>query len=232
MDQVLANAEAFLTAQQAWAGPIAGLIILVESLAVVGLAVPATALMVAIGGLIGAGTLAPLPVLIWCIVGAIVGDAISFFLGRALGPEVCRRWPLNRHRVAVARTRLFFRRYGVASIFLGRFLGPVRSTVPLIAGIMLMSHRRFQAANVASALVWVPVMLAPGYLAAKGFADIGGFDTEMLMIVVAGLALVTMIAPWIAVRLVSSGGGRRRRPVAAARVVARSDAGTPQARGK
>lgn len=216
MDQVLANAEAFLTAQQAWAGPIAGAFILVESLAIVGLAVPATALMVAIGGLIGAGTLQPVPVLIWCMVGAIVGDALSYFVGRRLGPQVCRRWPLNRHRAAVARTRLFFRRYGTASIFVGRFLGPIRSTVPLVAGIMQMGQRRFQAANVASALVWVPMMLAPGYLAAKGFADLGGFDTEALLIVLGGVVVATMVGPWLAVRLLARGGGRRRRrPLAA-----------------
>jgi membrane protein DedA with SNARE-associated domain len=217
MDQYLANAEAFLTAQQAWAGPIAGAVILVESLAVVGLAVPATALMVAIGGLVGAGTLAPVPVLLWCIVGAVVGDAISYVIGRALGPQVCRRWPLNRHRSAVERTRLFFRRYGIASIFFGRFLGPIRSTVPLVAGIMLMSQRRFQAANVASALVWVPAMLAPGYLAAKGFADVGGLDTDMLLLGLGAVVVATMVGPWLAVRLMARGGGRRRRRALVAR---------------
>ena len=31
-----------------------------------------------------------------------------------------------------------------------------------------MHSRKFQIANLGSAIIWVPVMLAPGYLAAKG----------------------------------------------------------------
>ena len=216
MDQILAQASSFVTAQQAWAGPILGVVILAESLAVIGLAVPATALMVGIGGLIGAGTLDGWPILAWCIVGAVVGDAISYFAGRVLGPGVCHRWPLRHHRPAVARARLFFRRYGVVSIFFGRFLGPVRSTIPLVAGIMMMSQRRFQFANVASALVWVPVMFAPGYLAAKGIADLGGFDGEQLLLVVAVALGVSIVATGVIVRL-AAGDGRRARRRGAAR---------------
>lgn len=211
MEALLAQAGDFIAREQAWAGPLVGTIILAESLAIVGLAVPATALMVGIGGLIGAGTLEAVPVLAWCIVGAIVGDAISYFAGRLLGPGICHRWPLRRHRPAIARARLFFRRYGVASIFVGRFLGPVRSTIPLVAGVMMMSQRRFQLANVGSALVWVPLMFAPGYLAAKGIADLGGFDGETLLLVVALALAASILATGLIVRLAAGDGRRERR---------------------
>jgi membrane protein DedA with SNARE-associated domain len=67
----------------------------------------------------------------------------------------------------VARARLFFYRYGFFAVLLGRFLGPMRSTVPTVAGVMGMPELRFQAANVLSAIVWVPGLLAPGFLAAR-----------------------------------------------------------------
>lgn len=158
---------AFIQANQAWAGPIVLLLTLGESMLVIGILIPATAMLLFTGGLVGSGTLPMSTVLIWGIVGAIIGDAVSYWLGRWVGPTLLRWRVIKRHRSTVARARLFFYRYGFLSIFLGRFLGPIRSTIPTVAGVMGMSQWQFQIANILSAIVWVPVMLAPGFLAAK-----------------------------------------------------------------
>lgn len=157
----------FIEANQVWAGPVVFLLTLGESLLVIGLLVPATALLLFTGGLVGSETLAPIPVVLWGVFGAIVGDAISYWLGRWVGPKILRWRMVKRQRATVARARLFFYRYGFLSIFVGRFLGPIRSTIPTVAGVMGMSHLRFQLANVSSAILWVPLMLAPGFLAAR-----------------------------------------------------------------
>lgn len=167
MDQYITEIGQFIQANQAWAGPITFLLTLGESLVLVGLFIPATALMLLTGGLIGSGTLSPWGVIGWGIAGAIVGDALSYWLGRWAGPSVLRRWPLKQQRSGVARARLFFYRYGFASVLIGRFLGPIRSTIPTVAGVMGMAHARFQLANVMSAVVWMPLMLAPGYITAR-----------------------------------------------------------------
>lgn len=152
------------------AGPVIGLLAFAESMIVIGVFVPAVALMLAIGGLVGTGVLNPVPVLCWAIAGAVLGDWLSYLLGRWIGPSVYRRWPLRNHRPAVARARLFFRHYGFISVFLGRFFGPVRATIPLVAGVMQMPHRNFQLANIISALVWIPALLAPGYIAGSSLS--------------------------------------------------------------
>lgn len=160
----------FIEANQVWAGPVAFLMTMGESLFIIGIMLPATALLLFTGGLIGAGTVALMPVLVWGIAGAIVGDAISFWVGRWIGPSILRWRFAKQHRTTVARARLFFYRYGFLSIFFGRFLGPLRCTVPTIAGVMGMSPWRFLWANVLSAFIWVPLMLSPGYLAAKSIS--------------------------------------------------------------
>ena len=71
----------------------------------------------------------------------------------------------------MARARLFFYRYGFASVLIGRFLGPIRSTIPTVAGVMGMAHGRFQLANVSSAILWMPLMLAPGYVTARSLGS-------------------------------------------------------------
>lgn len=210
MEELIADITAFITEHGAWAGPIIGVLTFGESLAVVGLVMPATALMIAIGGLIGAGTVDPLSVVAWAAGGAIVGDWLSYGIGRRIGPSVYRRWPLKRHRSSVARARLFFRRYGFAAIFLGRFLGPIRATVPLVAGVMEMGHRRFQLANVTSAILWVPVMFAPGYVAVKVLGSVEQITEAHLLGVGLFVALLTVGATMLGIRLLGSAARKPR----------------------
>lgn len=190
MDNILETTELLLRENQLWAGVIVGIITFGESLVLLGLLVPATALMLLIGGLVGAGIVGPVPVLMGAIVGAILGDIVSYFLGRWLGPSIVYRWPLNRYRGGVAKARLFFRKYGFAAVFFGRFFGPIRSTVPLVAGMMAMDQKRFQLANIGSAFVWAPLMLAPGWATARGAAQFGDLSEAQWLGMSIGLTLV------------------------------------------
>ena len=168
MEGFIHDAAAFIARNSAWAGPLLGLMTFGESLVLVGAFVPATALMAATGVLVATELLPLGPVLFWGCVGAVLGEALSYHLGRRAGPAVWRHRRLRSQRKSVARARLYFRRYGAASIFMGRFLGPLQAVVPLIAGATGMGKGRFHVANVLSALIWTPAMLAPGYVAAGG----------------------------------------------------------------
>lgn len=203
MEGFIHDASDFITRNSFWAGPLLGLLTFGESLVLVGAFVPATALMVATGALAASGVLPLWPVLFWCCAGAILGEALSYHLGRRVGPGVWRHRHLRSQRRTVARARLYFQRYGVASIFLGRFLGPIQAVVPLVAGVTGMNGPRFHAANVASALIWAPVMLAPGYLAAGGLRMLQA-DPLLASATAATVALVVgcglAIEPWFGER--------------------------------
>lgn len=202
MSHFFQNLGEFIAQHSAMAGVILGAVIFVESLAVVGAFVPATALMVLVGGLLAAGVLNPVEIVVCCVVGAVLGDAVSYEIGRRLGARSLRGPLFKSHRRAIARARLFCRQYGSASIYIGRFFGPARAFVPLLTGMMAMSRRRFQLANVGSALIWVPVMLAPGWLAAKGLAELEQlFEADRLTVVLAigaGLTLASFLG-WRAI---------------------------------
>lgn len=203
MDQFVAQLASFLEQHGMWAGPLLGLIAFGESLAIIGLFVPATALMLMIGGLIGSGVIDPLPVFLWSVVGSVLGDALSYAIGRGLGSRIYYRAPLNRHLPLVARTRLFFRRYGFWSVLIGRFLGPIRSTIPLVAGVMRMPQRPFQIANLLSAILWVPAMLAPGFLAARSMGGIDGLNGTQWTFATLGIALICIIGPLAGARILT-----------------------------
>jgi len=181
------------------AGPILGGIAFGESLVLIGLFFPATLIMVFAGLAIQQGRLDAASVIGWSIAGAVLGDIVTYWVGRWIGPSVVHHWPLNRDKTAVAKARLFFRKYGFLSIFIGRFLGPVRPTIPLVAGIMRMRHLTFQIANVTSAIVWVPFMLFWGYIFSKAVGDLStltaGHWVALIAFIIAimvGLAVATV----------------------------------------
>ncbi len=214
---VVASVKVFLLVHRDMAGPILGVIAFGESLVLVGLFFPATAIMLFAGGLVQKGLLDPATVISWSIAGAVLGDIVTYWLGRWIGPSVVHHWPLNRDKQAVARARLFFRKYGFLSIFIGRFLGPVRSTIPLVAGIMRMRHITFQIANVTSAMAWVPFMLLPGYFFARTVGDFSSLSVKQWAVVAAFILLLTALFTIAGVRMQgrSAKDRRRRRPVAA-----------------
>jgi membrane protein DedA with SNARE-associated domain len=62
---------------------------------------------------------------------------------------------------------IFVKRWGPLAIFIGRFFGPLRASVPLVAGIFRMPFWEFQIANFTSAFVWAGVLLTVGDVGAK-----------------------------------------------------------------
>jgi membrane protein DedA with SNARE-associated domain len=195
---------------QAWAGLVVGLLAFGESLILIGILLPGTTVLVIVGGLVGAGLIHPLPVVIAAIIGAALGDVVSYYLGVWLGRGVVHKWPLNRHRHEIARARLFFRRYGFAAIFLGRFFGPLRATVPFVAGMTEMNRYRFQLANILSAMVWAPAILTPGWLVAKGAGELVQFSTTNILALVAAVIVLAIIAALVGLKLLARDKGRRR----------------------
>ncbi|MFC0220672.1 DedA family protein [Pseudochelatococcus lubricantis] len=144
-----------------WAAPIVFLVAFAESFALLALLVPGWAILIGIGALIGASGIDFWPVWAAAASGAALGDWISYWVGHHFKDRATRWWPLSRHPAMVERGRAFFQRFGAWSVFIGRFFGPLRAVVPLIAGIFGMRQWSFQLANITSALLWAFVLLAP-----------------------------------------------------------------------
>ncbi len=118
-----------------------------ESLAFISLLIPAWGALVAIGALIGASGISFWPVWIAGGVGAALGDWLSYWFGYKYKEHVAQMWPLSRYPEILLRGEAFVRKWGVPSIFIGRFFGPLRASVPLAAGIFEMPYWSFQFAN-------------------------------------------------------------------------------------
>ena len=157
----------FVRSNQAWAAPIVFLLAFGESLAFVSLVLPATVILVGIGGLIGVSGIDLWP--IWCagVVGSILGYAVSYWVGLIYRDHIHAFWPFSSNPTMIPRGRAFFDKYGAAGVFLGHFFGPLRAVVPVVAGMCAMRQFPFQVANVSASLLWTTAMILPGAFGMK-----------------------------------------------------------------
>lgn len=189
----------FLTAHPHVAYLAVFLLALSESVPIIGVVVPGTAVILALSALVPSGVLVLWPLLIAATLGAIAGDGLSFWLGHRYHREILGLWPLNRNPDLIEHSEAFFSRHGDKSIFLARFTPGVRAFVPLLAGMLGMPGGRFYAVNVVSALVWAPSHILPGVLVGATFSILGAAAKPlaiMLVVLIAAGWLVLHIVKW------------------------------------
>ncbi|HEX6440607.1 MAG TPA: DedA family protein [Stellaceae bacterium] len=183
----------YIRAHSDWAAAVMFVTAFGESFAFVSLAFPGTTVLIAAGTLMAAGTLPYGSVLVGAVLGAVLGDSVSYWIGRRFGSGIARLWPFSRNPDMLPSGIRFFERHGGKSVFIGRFFGPIRAVIPLAAGLMQMPSGRFWFANVTSALVWAPMLLFVGDAVGEaGERAIGSGNTVLL--VFGGLTLFGVAA--------------------------------------
>ncbi|MDA3903313.1 MAG: VTT domain-containing protein [Desulfuromusa sp.] len=168
------------------------LIALSESLAIVGLLVPGTVMMVGIGALAGIGAISLKITLLAALFGAIAGDGISYWLGYHYHQRIREFWPFRNHPRLLSHGEEFFHRHGGKSVFLGRFVGPVRPIIPVIAGMLDMSPKHFVFVNVLSAIGWAFAYIIPGVILGSSLTLIGVVSTRLSL-----LLLLLLLLLWL-----------------------------------
>ncbi|MGV6852486.1 MAG: DedA family protein, partial [bacterium] len=159
----------WLDAIMAWiqANPgLAGIVIastaFLESLALVGILVPGALILFGIGALVGLGAISLAEAWFWSSVGAILGDGLSYWLGSHYRERLNNIWPFSRFTQLIAQGQKYFKKHGGKSIFIGRFVGPIRPVVPLIAGMLKMPVKYYIPINIIAGILWSPAYILPG----------------------------------------------------------------------
>ena len=174
----------------AWIYPaIAGLIFLESSL-LLGWLVHGELVLLAGGVAAERGDASLLAIVALAAAAAMAGDAVSFLLGRHLGRPVVER-RVRGGAAHFARVDGFFARHGGKAVFLGRFTGFFRATMPFAAGSSGLQPRALLPFSVSSALVWAGVFSVIGY----GFAEkvTAAGDSAMRVMLVSVLLVVAAL---------------------------------------
>ncbi|AHG21180.1 membrane protein [Chania multitudinisentens RB-25] len=176
------------------------LVALLESLALVGLLLPGTVMMASIGALIGGGKVDFY--LAWGagIVGCLLGDWISYFIGRAF-KEPLHRWSfLQKHKAMLDKTEYALHQHSMITILVGRFIGPTRPLVPMVAGMLSLPPYKFALPNIIGCLTWPPVYFFPGILAGVAIDIPYSANSTLFKWLLFGVVLVMWLAAWLSWR--------------------------------
>lgn len=180
-----------------WGWAFTYFIALLESLAVIGTVIPGSVTMTAIGVLIGSGVLPGLPTLFWATVGAFTGDCISYWVGTYYKNEIRRIWPFSKYTQLLTKGEQFFKRHGGKSVVIGRFSGPARSLVPMIAGILLMRPARFLPIAFISAILWAIAYMLPGIILGALSLELPPSVATKFILICLGIIAILWLFTWL-----------------------------------
>jgi undecaprenyl-diphosphatase len=173
-----------------------------EALPIIGLFSPSTVVLIGFGGLVGLGKVSFWPIFIATILGAVIGDAISYWAGRIYKERIAEIWPFTRYPKLWVAGQRHFDRYGGKSVVIGRFIPGIKPVVSGVAGMMGMGVFRFTILNLLSAIAWASVHILPGV--STGLA-LSGQISERLAVLIGVIVIGTILAMWLVKAVIGLG---------------------------
>jgi membrane protein DedA with SNARE-associated domain len=178
-----------------WTYVAVAALIFLETTALVGFVIHGELALLFGGVAAGRGEASLVGILALAAAAAVAGDVGSSLLGRRLGRPFLE---LHGGRIGLgaaglARVDGFFERHGGKAVFLGRFTGFFRATVPFVAGSAGMALRRLVTFSALSALIWTSTFIVIGYTFSGSVAGAGETATRIalagVLLAIAGFTL-------------------------------------------
>lgn len=132
-----------------------------ESFVLAGFLVPGTTVLVFMGAVAQFGYYEYPLLAVSASIGGLMGSIASYEMGRAGKFHVEKVRFVGKH---IAGSKAFLNRYKAASIFLSRFIGPIRPVVPFVAGLVDMKRSLFYGYTLISTMVWCAAYIGLGYI--------------------------------------------------------------------
>lgn len=170
------------------------LVSFLESLAFVGFFIPGGTFVVFLGFLSAQGFFNPVFLIISAIVGAVLGDGLSYYLGTK-GTSFFKNENKLLKLSHLEVGERFFSKHGNKSILLGRFIGPIRPIIPFVAGLAKMKKTKFFFWNVVSAILWGGAYVSLGYFFGASLPFIEHITRKVSLYSV--LAVIIVVIVWV-----------------------------------
>ena len=97
---------------------------------------------------------------------AFFGDQVGFVIGRVVGRPYLDKKESPRMKRMIAKSEVFYEKYGWWAVVIARYFPWIRTFVPPIAGVAKMNYYKFLSANALGAFLWGVGITLAGYYAA------------------------------------------------------------------
>lgn len=162
-----------------------------ETMPILGTFIPGSITMTMIGTLIGAGILPAAQTMVWAMFGAFLGDCTGFWIGHHFQDQLPHIWPFRRFPKFLEKSEAFIAQHGGKSVIIGRFVGPGRSLVPLVIGLLRLSWLRFIVAAIPSAVLWAIAYMLPGIILGSLSLEFPPKETGTVMLI--GIVIIVLL---------------------------------------
>jgi len=165
-------------------------IVFAESGLFFGFFLPGDSLLFTAGFLASAGifniwTLVPI-----LVIAAILGDSAGYWMGRNFGDWLRKQkesFFFKKHHLEKAE--VFYKKHGVKTIFLARFVPFIRTFAPIAAGLAKMHYSTFISYNFIGGIAWGAGVTLAGYFLGSIIPDVDKY----LYPIIGGIVLISLI---------------------------------------
>jgi len=165
------------------------------------LPIPSAPLLLACGALAKDGRLIPQWIVLTGVAACLIADNFWFMLGRRRGATVLRficRVALEPDS-CVRQTETAYRRYGIRSLLVAKFVPGLNAVSAPLAAISGVSFGRFILFDTLGALIWIGAFTGLGYIFSDQLDKVGDFAARTGSGAV--LLVVGLLAAWIGWKL-------------------------------
>lgn len=159
------------------------LVAFLESVPLLGLAMPGSTLIVLAGFLAAHGQGEITALIFFSVIGAFLGDFLSYWLGGRLGHRLLTTAWLIKRQQKIKEAEAFFIEHGGKSLFYARFLGPIRGIIPFLAGMARMRAGFFCRATLLNAILWGIAYPGLGYLGGESWQRTSDLSSRLGLII-------------------------------------------------
>ncbi len=168
------------------------LMTLLEGVPLFGLAVPGHVAIILGGFLARIGTLNLWWVFIISTAGAVLGDYMSFLIGRKYGLAFITRFRRYSYVAdsSISRAQKLIDSHAGKALLLGRFSPVTRGFMPFLVGVSSIHVKKFWIYNILGAIIWVGASVGIGYVFGAGYHAAAGYFGKFVIVAAVGAVLI------------------------------------------
>ncbi|WP_367670672.1 DedA family protein [Sodalis-like secondary symbiont of Drepanosiphum platanoidis] len=129
---------------------------------------PGDSLLILVGALIEKKILNFYLIIILLTIASSIGSWIGYIQGKWLNKNsMVKKWIIKIPSNYYEKSYQIFKKYGLISLLIGRFITLLRTFLPVLAGISKLDELKFQLLNWISSFIWIFTLITLGFLIKK-----------------------------------------------------------------
>ncbi|WP_185985016.1 DedA family protein [Aureimonas mangrovi] len=158
--------------------------------------IPSEIIMPLAGYQAASGEMSIITVIIAGTIGSLLGIIPWYWLGLAFGEKRIEKLAARHGRWLtmtpddVRTAQVWFHRYGVWAVFLGRLVPTVRTLISVPAGLSRMPFPVFIGFSAIGTAIWTAGLALAGYILGQNFSEVDAYVGPVSNVVIVGIVIV------------------------------------------